>query len=500
MSKIKQLSQCLVEKYNLSQHDADVFVAEMFSIIRENLAYDGIVKVKGLGTFKLAEMNARESVNVNTGERITIEGRNKISFTPENSVRDRINAPFSAFESIDLAGDVDFSLIDQKYDEEQADPEPEPLPEPEPTPEAEPEPEPEPEIPENPEPQEGEKPIPVVEIVPETPEIPESPETPESIESPEPPVEPSSPHIGGDAEGREGLPPSGAEGLSPSGAEGQPLLLCNPVCESLIREDLTQNKNILKYLRILLTLVIVALLGFGAYCIYNVGRDNGMMYYIQYSAMQESETPSEAVDTAVATFVDGDTLVRTESGIPVTAKTKALLDQAAERNAKAKAAAEAKAKAEAEKEAQEAAAIEAKAKAEAAKVKAKADAEAKTKAEAEAKAKAKAEAEAKAKAEAEAKAKAAAAAKSKTASSPAANKTAEAYNNKDARVRTGAYDIVGQETVVTVANGQTLKSISKHYFGAGMECYVEAFNGGITEVKPGDKVKIPKLALKKKNN
>lgn len=487
MSKIKQLSQCLVEKYNLSQHDADVFVAEMFSIIRENLAYDGIVKVKGLGTFKLAEMNARESVNVNTGERITIEGRNKISFTPENSVRDRINAPFSAFESIDLAGDVDFSLIDQKYDEEQADPEPEPLPEPEPTPEPEPEPEipenPElPELPEQPEQPEQPEPLALSQESPESPKSPETPETPDTPEFSETPDEPTSPHIGGDAEGRE------------------PLLLCNPVCESLIREDLTQNKNILKYLRILLTLVIVALLGFGAYCIYNVGRDNGMMYYIQYSAMQESETPSEAVDTAVATFVDGDTLVRTESGIPVTAKTKALLDQAAERNAKAKAAAEAKAKAEAEKAAQEAAAIEAKAKAEAAKVKAKADAEAKAKAEAEAKAKAKAEAEAKAKAEAEAKAKAAAAAKSKTASSPAANKTAEAYNNKDARVRTGAYDIVGQETVVTVANGQTLKSISKHYFGAGMECYVEAFNGGITEVKPGDKVKIPKLALKKKNN
>lgn len=495
MSKIKQLSQCLVEKYNLSQHDADTFVAEMFSIIRENLAYDGIVKVKGLGTFKLAEMNARESVNVNTGERITIEGRNKISFTPENSVRDRINAPFSAFESIDLAEDIDFSLIDQKYDEESAEPQTE-LPEiPEP-PETTEQPEPleplspatpaTPESPESPEVPEEETPIPVVEIVPESPEeetpipvveiVPGSPEeeipvplveiVPESPEAPETPEtsgEPSSPHRMGDAEGREGLPPSGVE----------PLLLCNPVCESLIREDLTQNKNILKYLRILLALVIVALLGFGAYCIYNVGRDNGMMYYIQYSAMQESENASEAVDTVVATFNDGDSLVRTESGIPVTAKTKALLDQAAERNAKAKALAEEKAKAEAEKAAKAEAANEAKARAEAAKVKAQADAEAKAKAEA---------------------------AKAKTASSPAANKTAEVYNNMDARVRTGAYDIVGQETVVTVANGQTLKSISKSYLGAGMECYVEAFNGGITEVKPGDKVKIPKLALKKKNN
>ncbi|MDO4196493.1 MAG: hypothetical protein Q4D33_10120, partial [Prevotellaceae bacterium] len=301
---------------------------------------------------------------------------------------------------------------------------------------------------------EEETPVPLVEIVPESPEAPETPETS---------GEPSSPHRVGDAEGREGLPPSGLEGLP----------LCNPVCESLIREDLTQNKNILKYLRILLALVIVALLGFGAYCIYNVGRDNGMMYYIQYSAMQESENSSEAVDTVVPTFNDGDSLVRTESGIPVTAKTKALLDQAAERNAKAKAIADEKAKAEAEKAAKEEAANEAKARAEAAKVKAKADAEAKAKAEA---------------------------AKAKTASSPAANKTAEIYNNKDARVRTGAYDIVGQETVVTVANGQTLQSISKFYLGAGMECYIEAFNGGITEVKPGDKVKIPKLVLKKKNN
>lgn len=484
MSKIKQLSQCLVEKYNLSQHDADTFVAEMFSIIRENLAYDGIVKVKGLGTFKLAEMNARESVNVNTGERITIEGRNKISFTPENSVRDRINAPFSAFESIDLAEDIDFSLIDQKYDEELAEPETE-LPElPEP-PETTEQPEPleplspaTPESPESLEVPEEETPVPVVEIVPESPEeetpvplVEIVPESPESPETPETSGEPSSPHRVGDAEGREGLSPSGLEGLP----------LCNPVCESLIREDLTQNKNILKYLRILLALVIVALLGFGAYCIYNVGRDNGMMYYIQYSAMQESENSSEAVDTVIPTFNDGDSLVRTESGIPVTAKTKALLDQAAERNAKAKAVADEKAKAEAEKAAKAEAANEAKVRAEAAKVKAKADAEAKAKAEAEAKAKAEA-------------------AKAKTASSPAANKTAEIYNNKDARVRTGAYDIVGQETVVTVANGQTLQSISKFYLGAGMECYIEAFNGGITEVKPGDKVKIPKLVLKKKNN
>ena len=70
--------------------------------------------------------------------------------------------------------------------------------------------------------------------------------------------------------------------------------------------------------------------------------------------------------------------------------------------------------------------------------------------------------------------------------------------NKDARVKYGAYSIVGVDTIVTVYKGQTLKGISKAYLGPGMECYVEAFNE-TKEVKPGDKVRIPKLKVKKRS-
>ena len=88
MSKLNKLSLCLTDKFPLSDVDSDNFVSTLFTIIRERLESDRLVKVKGLGTFKLTEMNARDSVDINTGERIRIEGRYKLSFTPENAVRD----------------------------------------------------------------------------------------------------------------------------------------------------------------------------------------------------------------------------------------------------------------------------------------------------------------------------------------------------------------------------------------------------------------------------
>ena len=116
MSKLNKLSLCLTDKFPLSDVDSDNFVSTLFTIIRERLESDRLVKVKGLGTFKLTEMNARDSVDINTGERIRIEGRYKLSFTPENAVRDRINSPFASFESVDLDDEnIDFASIDEKY-------------------------------------------------------------------------------------------------------------------------------------------------------------------------------------------------------------------------------------------------------------------------------------------------------------------------------------------------------------------------------------------------
>lgn len=113
MNKISELSSVLVAKYGLSQREADAFVVQMFDVINSGLqSSDKQVKVKGLGTFKIQSVNARESIDVNTGERIVIEGRNKISFTPETSLKNRVNLPFSQFETVIINDGVDFSDIE----------------------------------------------------------------------------------------------------------------------------------------------------------------------------------------------------------------------------------------------------------------------------------------------------------------------------------------------------------------------------------------------------
>ncbi len=113
MVKSGDLSTVLVERYGLSKGEAEQFVAQMFAIVADELDEENkSVKIKGLGTFKVTAVNSRESVDVNTGERIRIEGRNKISFTPDAQMRDRVNRPFAPFETVELNDGVDFSSID----------------------------------------------------------------------------------------------------------------------------------------------------------------------------------------------------------------------------------------------------------------------------------------------------------------------------------------------------------------------------------------------------
>ena len=122
MNKISELSSVLVAKYGLSQKEADAFVVQMFDVINSGLqSSDKQVKVKGLGTFKIQSVNARESIDVNTGERIVIEGRNKISFTPETSLKNRVNLPFSLFETVIINDGVDFSDIENNDDSDNAE-------------------------------------------------------------------------------------------------------------------------------------------------------------------------------------------------------------------------------------------------------------------------------------------------------------------------------------------------------------------------------------------
>lgn len=180
---LSELADALAKRKALSKKDAETFVRVVFDTIRENLFSDELVKVKGLGTFKLVQVDSRESVHVGTGERIVIDSHSKITFTPDKSLADCVNRPFAAFETVILNDETsteDMERIDPVIEPEpepEAEPVAEPVaetivgtivaPEPEPTPFVEPEPEPEPIVEDIPEPVIEDEPDPVVEDVPE---------------------------------------------------------------------------------------------------------------------------------------------------------------------------------------------------------------------------------------------------------------------------------------------------------------------------------------------
>lgn len=142
MIKVSDLAHDLAARQGLSQEAADRFVELMFKVLHEGLVNDRQVKVKGLGTFKLTRISARESVDVNTGERITIDGRDKISFNPDASLRDFVNRPFAQFETVTINEGVNVDrLVDiystneepvdnQESEEQEVEKKPEPKPEP----------------------------------------------------------------------------------------------------------------------------------------------------------------------------------------------------------------------------------------------------------------------------------------------------------------------------------------------------------------------------------
>ena len=118
-SKYPVLSEALTKRYALPEADADKFVAQMFDVLLKAVEQEGVVKVKGLGTFKLTPVGARESIDVNTGERIVIDSRNKITFVPDVVLRDRVNSPFAQFETVVLNDGVEFSSLDENPEAEE---------------------------------------------------------------------------------------------------------------------------------------------------------------------------------------------------------------------------------------------------------------------------------------------------------------------------------------------------------------------------------------------
>ena len=117
---IQEIAKILVEKSGLSQKDANRFASEMFAIIQQRLEEDELVKIKGLGTFKIINVEARESVSVRTGERVVIDSHAKVTFTPDAVMKELVNKPFSQFETVVLNDGVEFEDMAEDSDEDNA--------------------------------------------------------------------------------------------------------------------------------------------------------------------------------------------------------------------------------------------------------------------------------------------------------------------------------------------------------------------------------------------
>lgn len=398
---IQEIAKILVEKNHIESQAASQFVNEMFAIILDRLSQGEAVKVKGLGTFKIIDVEARESVSVRTGERVVIDGHSKVTFTPDATMKELVNKPFSHFETVMLNEGVEFE--DMKEPEPPAPEQQEPVAE-----------EPVAEEPVAEEPV-AEEPV-VEESVAEEP-VAEEPVAEEPVaEQPKPAEEP---------------------------AVVQPPIMPafhKQTHEEPKEEEMENKKKKSIWPSILKCLLVLALMAASAYIGYYYGSNKPL--------------PDVVPDTIV---------------VRDTVDLQAVKKDAESKINSAKQEAEEKAKQEAEE-------------------KAKQEAAAKAKQEAEEKAKQQAAKATKAKAKAE----------EKKAAQTAA--IADKYAAKDARVRLGAYRIVGLDHEVKVQAGQTFYSICKANLGPDMECYVEVYNDlpSRPTLKEGQIIKIPKLELKKK--
>lgn len=437
MAKVSDFASELVSRYGLKEEEATEFITAMFDIICEQLdAPDKQVKVKGLGTFKVTSVGARASVDVNTGERIIIEGRNKISFTPEVLLRDRVNRPFVQFETVVLNDGVDFSEIDREFDGDRKEPETKPMPEPEQVAEAgtnqEAELVPDSETEPNSVTNQASEPDAESESQPEVEQVEPVPEAETKLIEEE---------QAEDTAQQEHQRASTADSEAPDeyAIPGS----CEPqeAADVVLKERCKQRNPRMMYWFSIASFVLLLFIGAGMYFLYDqVKAKNAAIEQLQaklavYSTALMSQTADKQQEAAKSKMVEPTDTTSAATTTPVEAKANAeAKPDVADKTGMASKGETAKSL----KPSSEQPVVD----------------------------------------------------KKKTnVPKPAAD------YNFDARVRTGAYIIVGVETTVTVRSGQTLASISKAYLGPGMECYVEVFNNR-NEVKPGDKLRIPKLKIK----
>lgn len=462
MSKfsLNTLGKLLADKSGLSQVEAELFIRKMFDVCNQGLEADKQVKIKWLGTFKVQATKDRESINVNTGERFTIEGRDKLTFTPDNILKEIVNKPFAQFETVVVNDGVDFDEIDEKFGEEQTEDAPAQVidfldeektatPNPEVVvigSEKEKEKEAEDEL---------EKQIAIEQAKLERlkqAQLEQERIQKEKLEKEKQEQE------------RQEQERLEQERLEQERLEQEKLELAQqqqalkavvepavPASDESEEEEEEEESSYSHYiviprnLVVAVCLIVVALIGGMGWFTFNYGQMTAQRDHLAMQLNQYHQAPAKKVPAKPA-------------AAPLSQEQK-LRQKAMEDSIRMAKTAEAVKLAENSDE--ESASAE----------KAK-QTEAKAKAEAKEKAKDKDE-------------------------EKATSKIASSQYDKDARVRTGAYRIIGVAQTVTVGAGQTLEQISTRYLGSGMECYVEALNGTST-VKAGQKIKIPKLELKKK--
>lgn len=551
MSKISlsDLAQRLAEKSGISLQDAELFIRKMFDVANEGLQSDKLVKMKWLGTFKVMAVKDRESVDVNTGERIIIEGRDKISFTPDNILKEIVNKPFAQFETVVVNDGVDFDEIDRKFENAEED-----GPVSDSTLECVPDSEnssvesfveqdssatsgvidfldeenaapvsdemivigerlsqenvaePEEKKTEGSEPAATEPAVfkpavsePVVsesatsELETKESEVPAqnevesvvSDEEKESILTEETPIAEKVPS--GEDNSITETPivekvPSDKENFTETPIEEE----ASSDEETPSSDEVTDKRHVVlpRYLVIAASVVFLAMIGGFGWFAFNYGkmaaqRDHLALQldnYQQIAAEKKAPTKSASTQEEILrkkAIEDSIRMAQASEAVKKAENAEQNMDAAADNQSIDAKSPEAKKNLEAKKLAD-----------------AKNLADAKRQVDAKKLAETKKQQEAKKLAEAK---------KKEEARKQTEKHAAQASSkyDQDARVRTGAYRIIGVSEVVTAREGQTIKSLSQKYLGPGMECYVEALNGN-SLLKPGQKVKIPKLELKKK--
>lgn len=475
MSKnsLNGLADKLAEKSGLSQIEAELFIRKMFDVCHQGLAADKIVKMRWLGTFKVTSVKERESVDVNTGERIVIEGRDKISFTPDNILKEIVNRPFAQFETVIVNDGVDFESIDKKYEDSLEDEEQE---------------------------ESLEKPKPIIEVVEptETPlpdvvseettqaeavsssepttsgvidflDVPENPSEdgsvvvigedstiePQTTVSQEVPTEeiPSSVSDDIQADSREENSNAEIEAETDAeiGADAEIEAETDAEIEADDEVEIRRRHFIIpKYVVIIASFTLLLLIGGLGWFAFNYG---------QMAAQRDH------LELQLAQYKTDKNVVAKPANVK---SQEQLLQEKARQDSLRMAKANDAIKAAERADSLKSAAVDKEMSVKNLKTDEK-SAELKKKSATD---------------------------KKRDKAAEHAKVVSDKYDS-DPRVRTGAYRIVGVDQVVTVGEHQTMATLSKRYLGPGMECYIEALNGTST-IKSGQKIKIPKLELKKK--